>query len=658
MWRAYLAQARASRWSGRPGRRFDSLAALSNAATMHPALELRNEAIACLALPDMQVRNRLRLTKPTVPFGLTFDPEYERCAVAEPDGSITICQLPDNTELFRLQAEGKPNTAALLFSPKGQFLGERYYGAPTNECRVWDLSRRALVLQRALDVRSACFDPGDHQFVAAEHGGTVHFYSLPTGEEKFQLNLPSDLNHLCFAPDGKRLAVSRHTAPGVIIVDLATKHVCRSFTNSSAAGFMSWSPDGRLLACPHDQNIELWDPETGQRQAVLAGHAGACTAAAFDHAGDLLVSSGWDGMTRLWDPRLHRLLVSLPGGWVQPAFARNDRMLAVASDETGVEFCDVAPSRECVELGHAGFTPGWEGGGQFSPDGQILATASDDGVRVWDVAARRLVCFLPMSGSRAVVFLPDGGGLLACGRSSVQRWRILPQPPKGEFRFGGAERIGEVIAPTVLNSDGRSLLAAETNREHVVRLDLARLSEPVRCASHFGVASLAASPDGKWLATGSWKGTGVRVFALPSGDLRRELPVKGSADCAFSPNGQWLATGSAAEYCLWRVGSWKQPVWTVAREGAGDMIGSMVFSPDGRMLALLHGRSARIKLVAATDGRELATLETGRALCFSPDDFRLATIADDGHSVLLWDLTLIRRQLAAMKLDWDLPPSP
>lgn len=90
----------------------------------------------------MQVRNRLRLAQPSAPSGLAFDPEYERFAVAELDGSITIYRLRDQTELFRLQAAGKPNTAALLFSPKGQFLAERYYGAPTNECRVWDLSRR------------------------------------------------------------------------------------------------------------------------------------------------------------------------------------------------------------------------------------------------------------------------------------------------------------------------------------------------------------------------------------------------------------------------------------------------------------------------------------------------------------------------------------
>src|SRR5262249_6764516 len=63
---ALLDRARAGRWSGRVGRRFGSLAALAEAARIvrtldlseaergERLLELRNEAIACLALVDMK----------------------------------------------------------------------------------------------------------------------------------------------------------------------------------------------------------------------------------------------------------------------------------------------------------------------------------------------------------------------------------------------------------------------------------------------------------------------------------------------------------------------------------------------------------------------------------------------------------------------------
>src|SRR5206468_3815335 len=90
LWYSYLAQARAGRWSGRAGRRFESLEALRKAAELRPTLELRNEAIACLALTD------LRVTKPW-PIGrlgdvvsLYFDPTLEHYAEEWRDGIITV----------------------------------------------------------------------------------------------------------------------------------------------------------------------------------------------------------------------------------------------------------------------------------------------------------------------------------------------------------------------------------------------------------------------------------------------------------------------------------------------------------------------------------------------------------------------------------------
>lgn len=55
LWQSYLDQARAGRWSGQAGRRFNSLEALAKAAEIRPTLELRNEAIACMAMADLRV---------------------------------------------------------------------------------------------------------------------------------------------------------------------------------------------------------------------------------------------------------------------------------------------------------------------------------------------------------------------------------------------------------------------------------------------------------------------------------------------------------------------------------------------------------------------------------------------------------------------------
>ena len=56
LWNAYLAQAQAGRRSGIPGQRFASLQALAAAAAIRPAKELRDEAITCMGLGDLQVQ--------------------------------------------------------------------------------------------------------------------------------------------------------------------------------------------------------------------------------------------------------------------------------------------------------------------------------------------------------------------------------------------------------------------------------------------------------------------------------------------------------------------------------------------------------------------------------------------------------------------------
>jgi WD40 repeat protein len=186
--------------------------------------------------------------------------------------------------------------------------------------------------------------------------------------------------------------------------------------------------------------------------------------------------------------------------------------------------------------------------------------------------------------------------------------------------------------------------------------DLQQPGKRVLLKDHPNAARTAFSPDGRLIATSTWHGTGVKVWDSQSGQSMLELPMKGSAAVAFSPNGRWLVTGSADEYRFWEVGSWR-PGLALPRDRAGDMWGSIVFSRDGTLLALLHGRARGLQLLDAVNRRELAMIDAGKPLCFSPDGSQLVAAGHDG-GVQVWDLRLIRQQLATMRLDWDLPPYP
>ena len=84
----------------------------------------------------------------------------------------------------------------------------------------------------------------------------------------------------------------------------------------------------------------------------------------------------------------------------------------------------------------------------------------------------------------------------------------------------------------------------------------------------------------------------------------------------------------------------------------------MAFSPDTRLLAVRKS-AAEVQLLSPEDGREIARLPGNRLwpLCFSPDGTLLAVVEDEAR-VRLWDLRLLRQELAKLNLDWDLPPYP
>src|SRR5262249_55872513 len=131
---SYLAQAQAGRVSGRFGRRFDSLDALREAAWIRPTPQLRSEAFACLALPDLRPTPNWA-GYPAGSSGLAFDADLERYARSDRRGAISLRRTADDRELARLPGPGKP-AWFLRFSPDGRYLAARY---DTGDVRVWDL---------------------------------------------------------------------------------------------------------------------------------------------------------------------------------------------------------------------------------------------------------------------------------------------------------------------------------------------------------------------------------------------------------------------------------------------------------------------------------------------------------------------------------------
>ena len=648
LWTSYLAEARANRWSGRAGRRFNSLEALGKAAAIRPSLELRNEAIACIALPDVRLQRSLCSDSRGRRLGFAINEQFERYACLREDGTLRIYRVSDEKELLVLPGIGTTEGWTVALNRDGRWLVQQCGAGDGPHFAVYDLEQGRMAFSRTHRCRSNAFAPDGAHVAASEPDGTIHIYALPSGQEVSRLTVRPRLIGMAYDPAGRRLAVSFEENPSVLVLDVETKAPCATLNEGGGVQCLAWSPDGQVLACAGmDNRVYLWQIASG-RCRVLEGHAALPTEILFNHLGDMLVSGGWDGMTWFWDPKLGVPMFSIRGGLVPHSSALDDRRLAFTVTDHDVGIWEVEPARECRRLGRTDTL--WEAG--YSPRGDVLATASSDGVRVWNVEANRLLAFLPVNEIRSVSWAGGGRDLLAGGGSGVLRWSFgspgsLELPPASHQVISQISREAGGLCP-----DGHTFIVAGAQKADVLVLDLDGLKQPRFLAGHPRASTVSISPTGRWFATGTWKGEGVKIWSTETWQPIRELPASASSGCRFSPDGAWLATGSTEEYCVWRTDDWERVI-AIPRDQAGDLLGYMAFSPDGRMLALLHGRNRNVKLISVPGGRELATLDTGRPLCFSPDGGQLVTAGEDCRSLLVWDLRRIRQELGVLGLDWE-----
>lgn len=222
------------------------------------------------------------------------------------------------------------------------------------------------------------------------------------------------------------------------------------------------------------------------------------------------------------------------------------------------------------------------------------------------------------------------------------------------------------VRALVVTPDGKQIIASRGNQLHVYGLQKIgdankketvdwvhqrSLIDPgiqlpdgkVAGAAHVSlVESLALSPDGKTLASGSFQE--VVLWDLANGQIR--LRLTGLADrvtaLAFSPDGKYLAVGGGppseeGELKLYAVPS--AQLLTEIKNAHSDTVLALAFSPDGKYLA--SGAADKFvkvfevpsgKFVKAFEGHTQHVLGVG----WTPDGKRLVSGSAD-NIVKTWD---------------------
>ncbi|MBD2255107.1 WD40 repeat domain-containing protein [Nostoc parmelioides] len=237
----------------------------------------------------------------------------------------------------------------------------------------------------------------------------------------------------------------------------------------------------------------------------------------------------------------------------------------------------------------------------FSPDGQVLASGSQDGsLNLWDVQTGKLIRTLqhsePVIG---VVFSPDGQTLVSnldLG-SIIRLWnwrtgqiiRIKDDPDAYQRGFRNFK-----TQPATFSRDGQTLFATSGSGSMLQSWNVKTGKRTGSFDAKSLINAVALSPDGNTLATGI-RDNAIKLWNIHDGKLIHTLTGhQGQVrTVAFSPDGTLLASGSRdGSVKLWNITTGKQVSTFTAHK---LQVWSVAFNPDGKTLASA-GQDGTVKI--------------------------------------------------------------
>jgi WD40 repeat protein/serine/threonine protein kinase len=560
-------------------------------------------------------------------------------------------------------------------------------------------------------VAALALSPDGNLLATASCDRTVRMWNLRSFAPSILLNAPRPiygrLNCLAFSPDRMSLAAGANTLVIWRAPDWCAMPLLKGAPEDGGGftTFVNFCENGRALALPAENGIEMWDTATWQRSKSISrpemaspshyGWVGALTS-----SGHLLAITDCRQRIELWDLQSESLVArftfSSPASEVVSlAFSPDGNLLAAGGSSGDVEVWDVKSTQELIKWdAHAS----WLSALAFSPDNNTLATGGGDQlIHLWSVQSftlARTASNAPMRLATlrghhdqitAVAFSPDSRFLFSGSADTTAKlWRakaapaencftnqllsgwlvhdgntVISELPDGSFQASDmvtgmptwltkpATKPQEVMAKGI--SPMGTLVEVLTNGSLCFR-SLPDLHELGRVSARDGIRTVDFSSDGRRFLTGSYNGT-IRVWQSDSklevdhfdGWFPASLSSDGRRAAACGPNGIVL-----------RDTLRRRNLTVIPYSGRGPR--DLMLSPDGSLLAAGYDDSS-IRLWRVPSGKPAGTLEghlSGvETLAFAPDGKTLVSVANHGD-LKFWHLAT-RQEMLSFRLDIPWP---
>jgi RNA polymerase sigma factor (sigma-70 family) len=496
-----------------------------------------------------------------------YEPAWVRSAALSPDGKTVVMACDDgllqtmDTESGAVRHRVKGNVAgpnAVAFSPDGKLFAARTDAKTLSILDSATGDKRQVVARTDGALRAVTFSTdGTKVALAWDHGATkkdtVIVYDVANSQILWTVSrdpvhvIVSGIYGLALSPDGQTLATSDCNATLEILDAHTGKSLRQVKDGSQSLHGVAYAADGKTVYTAGSNGL------VRARDALSLGarfdpqlHTGGVVDISESFDRQTLATDAGGATVRLWDlasGETRTVLKTSERRVLSVQFLREPDRLVSSGSGGAVHLWDTSTGKELKRF----IEPlnNWNARLALSPDGKLLAIGEVEGIRVWDLAAGKLVHKLKGHTGYVVSlsFSPDAIYLASASHAfgaddgashddyTVRVWRVAT----GEELYQRTEHYPD---SPVFTADGRGV--AFLARGNVVKVVVADFISGVERPSPkwSGVATLAPSPCGAWLATAHADGT-IRIRAGDSGNEVLRL----QADAGATYRLRWAADG-------------------------------------------------------------------------------------------------------------------